>query len=137
MGSLSIVSPVPLPSGTILQTKITENYTLKSGDPVMLQERLQDIVFYQYPAPAGAALAATFPVTPSRTFQLSEFVGGKVHLDIMSGREGARGQTGGSAAVVLQWDNAALSIAAGSLTQDTAISFGKTIRGPEIRRPLS
>ncbi len=125
MGSQSIIAPIPLPSGTILQTRITERYTLKTGNPIIPGERLQDIVFYQYPAPDGAALAATFPVTPSRTFSLSEFVDGEVNLDIMAGREGARGQTGGSAPLILTSGTATLSIAGGSLGQDTAISFGR------------
>jgi hypothetical protein len=40
-----------------------------------------------------AALAATISVTPSRSILISEIIGGKVHLDVMAGREGARGRT--------------------------------------------
>jgi len=122
MASLSVQSPTPLPSGTVVQSALTEKYTLKTGAVVEDPVRYEDILMYQIPAPSGAAVAANFPVTPSQTFSLDQFSSGDVHLDILSGREAVRGQTGGSDAVVVQSGDATLSVAAGSLPQDTAIA---------------
>ena len=47
----------------------------------------------QAPAPA---LTAFFPITPSRSYDTATLVEGKVHLDILAGREAVRGQAGGS-----------------------------------------
>lgn len=123
MATLAVQSALPLPSGTVIQAIVTEQYTPSSGEPISEAARSVDLVLYRHPAPAGAALAATFPVTPSRTFEVAELQTGKVHLDILAGREGARGQTGGSGAVVVQSGEATLAIAAGSLPEDTAISL--------------
>jgi len=46
-----------------------------------------------------------------------------VHLDILSGRESVRGQVGGSDALSTQGGGATLTVAAGSLPQDTAIAI--------------
>ena len=121
MATLAVQSALPLPSGTVIQAIVTEQYTPSSGEPISEAARAVDLVLYRHPAPAGAALAATFPVTPSRIFEVAELQSGKVHLDILAGREGARGQTGGSGAVVVQSGDATLAIAAGSLPEDTAI----------------
>lgn len=121
--TLTVQSSIPLPSGTVLQANVTETYTPSSGEAISEAVRSMDLVLYRYPAPAGAALAADFPVTPSRSFPVADLLAGKVHLDILAGREGVRGQTGGSGAIVIQSGDASLAIASGSLPQDTAIAL--------------
>src|SRR6185312_8277312 len=123
MATLAVQSSIPLPSGTVIQADVTEAYTLTSGEQLSEPSRAEDLVLYAYPAAGGATLAATFPVTPSRSFQVSELQTGKVHLDILAGRESVRGETGGSGAVVVQEGDATLSVAAGSLPEDTAIDL--------------
>ncbi|HEX4965048.1 MAG TPA: Ig-like domain-containing protein [Thermoanaerobaculia bacterium] len=123
MATLTVQSSAPLPSGTVIQANVTEVYTLNSGEQLSEPARAEDLVLYGFPAPAGATLAATFPVTPSRSFQVSELQTGKVHLDILAGRENVRGETGGSGAVVVQEGDATLSVAAGSLPEDSAIDL--------------
>jgi hypothetical protein len=123
MASLAVQSTTPLPSGTVIQSEVTEKYTLASGQLITDEPRFEDILLYQTPAPpSGSAVAATFPVTPSQTFQVSQLSSGDVHLDILSGRESVRGQTGGSDPVAVQSGGATLTVAAGSLPQDTAIA---------------
>lgn len=124
LATLAVQSSFPLPSGTVIQADVTEAYTLTSGEPLSAPARAEDLILYGFPAPAGATLAATFPVTPSRSFEVSELATGKVHLDILSGRESVRGGTGGRGAVVVQDGGATLSVAAGSLPEDTAIDLG-------------
>jgi hypothetical protein len=120
--TLAVQSPTPLPSGTVIQANVTDTYSLVSGKQLFDPARTEDILLYQFGAPAGSAGAATFPVTPLQTFTLGQLASGDVHLDILSGRESVRGHVGGSDAASVTGGDATLTIAAGSLTQDTAIS---------------
>ncbi|MFZ1010564.1 MAG: Ig-like domain-containing protein [Candidatus Sulfotelmatobacter sp.] len=121
--SLAVQSSTPLPSGTVIQSQVIETYKLTSGQLISDEPRYEDILLYQSPAPpSGSAVGASFPVTPSQTFQVSQLTSGDVHLNILSGRESVRGQTGGSDLVAVQSGDATLTIAAGSLPQDTAIA---------------
>ena len=121
--SLAVQSSTPLPSGTVIQSQVIETYTLTSGQLISDEPRYEDILLYQSPAPpSGSTVGASFPVTPSQTFQVSQLTSGDVHLNILSGRESVRGQTGGSDPVAVQSGDATLTIAAGSLPQDTAIA---------------
>ncbi len=121
--SLAVQSSTPLPSGTVIQSQVTETYTLTSGQLISEEPRYEDILLYQTPAPpTGSAVGASFPVTPSQTFQVSQLTSGDVHLNILSGRESVRGATGGSDPVAVTSGDATLTVAAGSLSQDTAIA---------------
>jgi hypothetical protein len=122
IASLAVQSTTPLPSGTVIQSEVTEKYTLATGQLISEDSRFEDILLYQTPAPSGATVAASFPVTPAQTFQVSQLSSGDVHMDILSGRESVRGQTGGSDPVAVQSGDATLTVAAGSLAQDTAIA---------------
>jgi RHS repeat-associated protein len=120
--TLTLQSSVPLPSGTVIQAKVQDRYSLASGKQLSQSPRLEDIILYQFAAPTGAAAAASFPVTPAQTFQPGKLASGDVHLDILSGRESVRGQVGGSDSASVTGGDATLTISAGSLPQDTAIS---------------
>src|SRR4029450_1665594 len=93
LGLLAIQSPTPLPSGTIVQTQVTETFTLASGAVASEETRRQDIVLYRVPASApasvssspetfAAALSAFFPITPTRTFAPAQLVQGRVPLRV-------------------------------------------------------
>ncbi|HEY2945480.1 MAG TPA: Ig-like domain-containing protein, partial [Vicinamibacteria bacterium] len=123
-GFVSIVSPVAAPSGTVLQAVVAETYTLASGDVASEEKRLQDVVFYRAPGcPPESSLCASFPVTPSRTYPPTELISGKVHLDVLTGRESARGAVGGSDAVTLEAGEARLAVPAGTLAEDSALAL--------------
>jgi RHS repeat-associated protein len=123
IASLAVQPNTTVPSGTVIQGQVTETYTLTSGQLLSAKPRYEDLLLYQTPAPpSGSTIGATFPVTPSQTFQPSQLVSGDVHLNILNGRESVRGETGGSDPVSVQSGEATLTIAAGSLAQDTAIA---------------
>lgn len=122
VATLSVQSSVPLPSGTVIQAQVQETYSLSSGKQLSSAKRLEDILLYQYASPSGTAGVATFPVAASQTFAPDVFSTGTVHLDILSGRESVRGQVGGNDAVTVTGGDATLTVSAGSLPQDTAIS---------------
>ena len=120
--TLGIQSPIYVPSGTVIQANVSEKFSLKSGDAVSEENRSEDIVLYNALAPANSALGAQFPVKPARTFANTELLTGKVHLDILAGREGVRGQPGGSDPLTLSDGTSTLSVPGGALSDDTAMS---------------
>ncbi|HEX6096862.1 MAG TPA: Ig-like domain-containing protein [Thermoanaerobaculia bacterium] len=129
-GTVALQSPTPLPSGTVVQAHVSETYTLSSGEAASEEPRPQDIVLYRFPAREGAALGAEIPIVPSRTFD--DLVEGRVHLDILAGREGVRGKTGGNEAVTVTDGGASLTVASGSLPEDTAVSVKASAISPFV-----
>ncbi len=78
------------------------------------------------PAPGSEPLehlCAAFPITPSRTYSNASLREGRVKLDLLAGRENARGVVGGSEAVTVVAGSVQLNVAAGSLAEDTAIAL--------------
>jgi len=120
--TLGVTSATFVPSGTVIEATISEKFSLKSGDVVSEENRSEDIVLYNALAPANSSIGAQFVVTPSHKFANAELLTGTVHLDILAGREGARGQPGGSDPVTTGDGVATLSVPGGALGQDTAIS---------------
>jgi RHS repeat-associated protein len=128
-GSLTVASPSALPSGTIVQAEVTETYDLVTQQTASREKRRMDIVLQRGACActadgcAASTLCAQVPVTPAMTFQNAELVQGRVHLDILSGREGVRGLTGGNAPVVVRVPGmeTSLSVPAGALPEETAI----------------
>jgi hypothetical protein len=141
-GQLRVDSPAPLPSGTLVQAEVTERFTLPSSQIASEEQRRQDIVLYRAPgrtiapgagngsgdpgtpAPEAApAVSGTLPITPSRTFDPVSLVEGRVHLDILAGRESVRGLTGGREAVTVSDADARLVVPANALDNDTAVTL--------------
>src|SRR5581483_9864834 len=59
----------------------------------------------------------------SLKYNINDLVSGNVHLDILSGREAVRGQTGGNDPVVVASpEGVTLSIPTGALGENTAVS---------------
>ncbi len=140
-GTLALQSTAPLPSGTVVQAKVSETYTLGNGDVASLEPRVEDIVLYGRPVPtpppSGAVagtptLYAMLPITPSRTFDTTSLKEGKIHLDILAGRESVRGSTGGSQAVTVESGGVRLSVGAGALPEDTAIGVSGASLAPFV-----
>jgi hypothetical protein len=120
--TLGVQSPSFAPSGTVIQANVSEKFSLSSGDVVSEQVRSEDIVLYNALAPANAAMGALFAVTPSHHYSNQQLLTGKVHLDILAGREGARGQPGGNDPVSVTDGISTISVPGGALGQNTAIS---------------
>jgi hypothetical protein len=137
---------VALPSGTVVQADVIEEYALTSGDEASTEMRREDIVLYRGPSAVHVtrepveegeepraplcpedALCADFPIAASRTYEAAELVSGRVHLDILAGRESIRGETGGSRALTHEGaGGAVVSIPALALAEDTAVSVEAT-----------
>lgn len=134
-GALAIRSSSPLPSGTIVQAQVTESYGLTSGAVASEEQRTQDIVLYRVPAsqppapsPQPPSLSAAFPITPSRSYDLASLVEGRVHLDILAGREAVRGKTGGSEPITIDaGGGVTLTVPAHALPGDTAVRVQSAI----------
>jgi hypothetical protein len=136
-GLLQVQSTVALPSGTVVQAEVHETYTLRETDSTgankvaSTAKRRQDILLFRPsggaagsapPLPSPLTLSAEVPITPSRTYGRAEILKGEVVLDILSGREGVRGSVGGSEAVDLVAGDVRMSVPAGALAEDTALS---------------
>lgn len=129
-GRALVTSPEPLPSGTVVQTEVEEFYELSGGPPASTEKRRQDLLLYRgtlqaLESPAGGVptLEGELPLTPSRSYSTAELVRGRVHLDVLSGREDVRGTAGGNQAVVVASGPARLSIPAGALPENTAVTL--------------
>jgi RHS repeat-associated protein len=130
-GSLVVQCPSPVPSGTVIQAAVTETFTLTSGDVASGEKRYQDLILYRLPTsatdtppePGTTTLGSAFPIMPSRTFAAVDLSQGNIHLDILAGRESARGSVGGTDALDLETGSARLSVSAGSLARNTAIDL--------------
>lgn len=120
--TLGVQTTAAVPSGTVIQANVSEKFSLTSGDVVSEENRSEDIVIYNALAPANSTLGAQFAVTPSRKYTNTQLLTGKVHLDILAGREGVRGQPGGSDPVTLTDGIATLAVPGGALSQDTVIN---------------
>src|ERR1044071_9915693 len=121
--TLGVQSVTYVPSGTVIQANLSEKFSLKSGSAVSDEVRSEDIVLYSGLAPTGSSLGAQFPVAPSHKFANTELLTGEVHLDILAGREGVRGQPGGSDPLTLSDGTSTLFVPGGALSEDTAISI--------------
>ena len=132
-GRLLVEAPIALPSGTLVQAEIGETFTLPTGPVASEELRRADVVLYRAPAvsiatadppataPTQTPIAATFPIVASRTFNPADLVEGRVHLDILAGREGIRGTTGGRDTVTSTDGDARLIVPGGALVDDTAV----------------
>ena len=146
-GRLQVLSPLPLPSGTVVQADVIEEYTLTTGEEASTEVRREDIVLYRAPGqahvsrgppeegeepPGGPlcpenALCADFPISASRTYDPAELVSGEVRLDVLAGRESIRGETGGSQALTREGAGGAIvSIPALALGENTAVEVERT-----------
>ena len=120
--TLGVQTITYVPSGTVIQANVSEKFSLKSGSAVSDELRSEDIVLYSALAPTGSSLGALFPVAPSHKFANTELLTGEVDLDILAGREGVRGQPGGSDPLTLSDGTSTLFVPGGALSEDTAIS---------------
>ena len=105
-GRLFVQSPTPLPSGTVVQAKVTEEFELASGKKASEEVRRQDILLFRAPLPQDAPTTATG--------------------ETVAGRESVRGRTGGNRGLTLQSGGAILSVPASSLPEDTVVDIDET-----------
>src|SRR5258708_1323126 len=94
--TLGVLSPTFVPSGTVIQANISQKFSLTSGDVVSEESRTEALILYNRLPPSGASAGALFPVVPSHKFANAELLTGKVHLDILAGRQGVPCRPGSS-----------------------------------------
>ncbi|TDI34808.1 MAG: hypothetical protein E2P02_29310, partial [Acidobacteria bacterium] len=121
-GELTLLSPIPLPSGTVIQAEITETFSLTSGETASEEIRYEDIVLFRN---IDGVLEATFPIASALTEELrtAAVVAGEVNLDILAGREAVRGVRAGSRAATVEEGDFRLAVPSGALPEDTAIDL--------------
>jgi hypothetical protein len=129
-GRIVLPASMPLPSSTVLSVAITESYNLTAGTVASARPRTADVILFRTPIPtiqsastggAAAVLGASFAITPSRSYTAAALGRGNVHVDVLAGQQDQRGKLGGRDAVTVVSGDASLSVAAGSLPNQTVV----------------
>jgi PKD repeat protein len=133
-GRIAVVSGTPLPSGMVVQGRVTERYDLLDGGVVVPFPFTQDLVVYAAPRtgdPPG--LGATFPITPSRAFTLQELGQGKVRVDIVTPGADVGGRVvDATGALVIDSAGNSVEVPAGALAAGTPVSL-RPLAGDETQ----
>lgn len=131
MTKVIMTTAYPVPSGTAVEARFTEQYTLKEGQLITPETYTQDITMYgAYAAPAPEqpnTLSAEFPTTPSKIYPLGTLYYGKVGVDIFipsNAGQPADNVIGDSGGTVTAPNGTAIIIPPSSVTSGTV--FGVT-----------
>lgn len=131
-------------SGLVLNSRITENFDLKSGDSVQTPSYTQDIILYRHPcltnigsgalsAASEGTLRTTFPVAPSRDYTIVDLLLGKVGLEIGVPAAAETGvMVGADGGRLLDADGNILAIPQGALSQTTPVSTKTGAAAPGV-----
>jgi hypothetical protein len=119
----------PVPSGTLLEVQLREEYERHDGQRITGAVSTQDIIGYQLtptlsPSHASTSLGAYFDLTPSGTFGMGELRQGRVAIDLTlpqgAGHPEVVGPTGGEVRGV---GGLRLIVPPGAAEQRTVISL--------------
>ena len=117
---------VPLPSGTPLQSRITEHYEFRNGTTVQPASSLQDFAFFQN----GATLAAAYPVTPSLAFEPATLTSGTIAVEVVTPPAGAGSALVGTAGGHAETDTGeAIDVAPQSTATSIAVQIAPLAAG--------
>ncbi|TAK03378.1 MAG: hypothetical protein EPO39_12285, partial [Candidatus Manganitrophaceae bacterium] len=134
VGEVIVASTDPLPSGTRLSAKVTEEYNLRDQTNQTPEGFTEDLLVYRS-TPSRLAdashLSTKFPVTPSKNFTLKDLMLGKVTLGISLPKEAPAGTLfGAEGGSLTTADGVTLSIPAGALSAPTLVrSETETVPG--------
>ncbi|MBI5100738.1 MAG: Ig-like domain-containing protein, partial [Nitrospirae bacterium] len=77
-----VTTETPMPSGTALEVRISETYSLTTGDKIDTAPFTEDITLYAWPEDGDdRTISASFPATPSKIYPLGTLIYGKVNID--------------------------------------------------------
>ncbi|MEW6684157.1 MAG: Ig-like domain-containing protein [Nitrospirota bacterium] len=115
----------PLPSGMVLTAAVTERFDPRQGEVVIGPGYREDLILYRMTDDGvHGNLTATFPITPSQRYSLSELLLGTITLDIRTHEGDTPAAVVGSAgATVTTPEGAYLSIPSLALTADIPVGF--------------
>jgi hypothetical protein len=80
LGKVTLASPVALPSGTLVEARLTETFTL-GAQTFTDEERTQDVLVHRTEPAAATSLRGEIPLTARQTFDTSVPVHGRLHLE--------------------------------------------------------
>ncbi len=119
-GTVTLSSVVSLPSGTRIAARVEESFETHEEGSIRPEPFTQELALYRM---ATGDLAASFPVTPTRSYTAEELREGKVHVDLSTAPERYRGTLVSPGARLIEGDGGvSLSIPAGALTTTIAAS---------------
>jgi hypothetical protein len=121
IGSVLVNSLVPLPSGSLVSARVEETFDTFDTGEIRPEPFVQEIVLYRFPPVDNESLHAPFPVTPTRSFTVSELREGRVHVDIEVSPRFDRGSLVGSEGFSVRGDEGVeLVVPAGAVTDAIA-----------------
>jgi hypothetical protein len=83
IGTVTLKATDQLPSGTVVQAHVSEQFSLLDDSLVVPAPYIQDLLLYARPSVVEApGIGTQFPITPSRDFALQELEMGTVRLKI-------------------------------------------------------
>jgi hypothetical protein len=131
LGRIGLAGNAPLPSGTLVQVRVDEQFDLLDRSQVVTQPFTQDLVAYATPAPStGGSIGAIFPITPSRAFTIQELMIGVVRLDVREHVSGPGASTvGPNGGSVTSSEGDRLEIPVGALVAEAAIGLRRLTAG--------
>lgn len=125
-----------IPSGAIVNARVTERFDLLSGEVVLPSDYTQDLVLYRSAcitnsnpplstnsSSASSAVKTVFPVTPSREYTIVDLMKGKVGVEISlsQGAEGTGTMVGTDGARLLDKDGNVLVVPQNGLTRTVPV----------------
>ena len=114
----------PLSSGALIWARVSETYRFRSGGEASPEPFVEDLILFQAP-PSGAAVAASFPVSPSLTFEAASLDRGviTVELSAPSGEPDVPVIVGADGVTVVAGGDRQLQIPAGALAEPAAVAM--------------
>ena len=122
VGSVFVTSLVPLASGTIVSARVEESFDTFDDGELRPEPFTQELVLYKHPVVTSAELHAEFPVTPTLSFTAQELREGRVHVEVRTSPDVARGTlVGAEGFTVIGEGGVELAVPAGAVTGTTAV----------------
>ncbi|MGH9462307.1 MAG: Ig-like domain-containing protein, partial [Vicinamibacteria bacterium] len=120
-GSVALSSLVELPSGSLVSARVEESFDSFAEGELRTEPFAQEIPVYRFPPRDDEALHASFPVAPTRQFDVDEILDGRIHVEIRPSPSFVRGALVGEDGQVVGGPNGAeLTIAEGALANTVA-----------------
>ena len=126
-GRLTLAGPTLFPSGTVVQARVREQFTLTDSSDVTPEPFTQDLLVFGQPRPTGGRLGAAFPITPSRQYTLQELARGVVTIDVTAEQPGGGRLVGASGGVVTTAEGDALLVPPGAAGSDAAADLRRLL----------
>ncbi|MDR4506573.1 MAG: Ig-like domain-containing protein [Candidatus Scalindua sp.] len=125
----SVTSGSSVPSGTVIQSRVSEHFKLMDGSSIITEPYTQDLFLYSKPSNEDPdTLSSKFIVSPTRFFSFAEFKTGVIDIDISFPHDFGQPSgvlVGRSGSTVIGSHGMRLVIPSGALTENTPVEINR------------